>query len=163
MARFLIVGCGCRGQALARELIAAGHVVRGTTRDPAKLEAIEAAGAEGVIADPYRLATVMPLLDGASAVCWLMGTASGDAAEVAALHGGRLEALLDKLVDTHVRGAVYEAAGSVDAATLSAGAALARERRERYRMPIEIVDADPSDHPRWLEATAAAVERVLAA
>ena len=35
MARVLIVGCGGRGRALARELVAAGHTVRGTTRDPA--------------------------------------------------------------------------------------------------------------------------------
>ena len=34
MARVLIVGCGGRGQALARELAAAGHAVRGTTRSP---------------------------------------------------------------------------------------------------------------------------------
>ena len=32
VARVLIVPCGCRGQALARELRAAGHAVRGTTR-----------------------------------------------------------------------------------------------------------------------------------
>ena len=35
MARVLIVPCGCRGRALAARLAAAGHVVRGTTRDPA--------------------------------------------------------------------------------------------------------------------------------
>ena len=38
MARVLIVGCGGRGQALARELVAAGHAVRGMTRDPARVE-----------------------------------------------------------------------------------------------------------------------------
>ena len=31
--RVLIVGCGGRGQALARSLVEAGHAVRGTTRD----------------------------------------------------------------------------------------------------------------------------------
>jgi 3-hydroxyisobutyrate dehydrogenase-like beta-hydroxyacid dehydrogenase len=46
LARVLIVGCGCRGQALARELRAAGHAVRGTTRDAGKVAAIAAAGAE---------------------------------------------------------------------------------------------------------------------
>jgi 3-hydroxyisobutyrate dehydrogenase-like beta-hydroxyacid dehydrogenase len=52
VARILIVGCGCRGQGLARDLRAAGHAVRGTTRDPGKLAAIAATGAE-----PYGSAT----------------------------------------------------------------------------------------------------------
>ena len=85
MARILLIGCGCRGQALARELCVEGHVVRGTTRDRERLPAIEASGAEAVLADPNRLATLMPALDGASAACWLMGTASDPA-----LHGPRL-------------------------------------------------------------------------
>ena len=37
----LIVGCGCRGRALAADLIAAGQAVRGTTRDPGRIEQIE--------------------------------------------------------------------------------------------------------------------------
>ena len=121
MARVLIVGCGCRGQELARELGAAGHAVRGTTRDAADVEAIEAAGAEGVVADPDRLGTLLPLMAGVTVICWLMGTAEGD--DVAALHGDRLESLLAKLVDSGVRGLVYEAAGSVDAGLLDDGAA----------------------------------------
>ena len=52
------------------------------------------------------------LLDGVAVVCWLMGSARGDADELAALHGTRLESLLGKLVDTHVRGFVYEAAAA---------------------------------------------------
>src|ERR687897_2702608 len=75
MARVLIIGCGCRGQALARELRAAGHAVRGTTRDPARFAAIEAAGAEPYLGDPDRIATLMEALAGVSIVCWLMGTA----------------------------------------------------------------------------------------
>ena len=35
MARVLIVPCGCRGQALARDLVAAGHAVRGVVYEPA--------------------------------------------------------------------------------------------------------------------------------
>ncbi|HEX5146304.1 MAG TPA: hypothetical protein VFV85_04720, partial [Conexibacter sp.] len=64
MARVLIVGCGCRGQALARELRARGHAVRGTTRDEAGRAAIEAAGAEAWIGDPDRIATISYALDG---------------------------------------------------------------------------------------------------
>ena len=44
VARVLIIGCGGRGQALARELVAAGHAVRGTTRDAGAGRAIAAAG-----------------------------------------------------------------------------------------------------------------------
>src|SRR4051794_29544872 len=154
MARFLIVGCGCRGQALARELIEAGHVVRGTTRDPGKLAAIEAAGAEAVVADPYRLATVMPLLDGASAVAWLMGTANGSADSVDAVHGSRLESMLELIVDTHARGLLYET-GAVER---ELGVHAARCAREVYEMPIAILETDPSDHAKWLaEARPAAL------
>ena len=52
MARVLIVGCGGRGQALARELVAAGHAVRGTTRDPARADAIAAAAPSRTSATP---------------------------------------------------------------------------------------------------------------
>ena len=148
MARFLIVGCGCRGQALARELIAAGHPVRGTTRDPARVPAIEAAGAEAVVADPYRLATLMPYLDGASAVLWLMGTADGP------VHGPRLESMLEFIVDTPARGMVYETGGvEREEGVFAVQCAVAT-----YEMPVEILDTDPAHHERWLrDAKAAAL------
>jgi uncharacterized protein YbjT (DUF2867 family) len=157
VARFLIVGCGCRGQALARELIASGHIVRGTTRDPAKLGAIAAAGAEPVLADPYRLATLMPHLDGASAVCWLMGTANGRGDQAEAVHGTRLESMLELIVDTHARGFVYET-GGVDRETGVHAAACAREV---YGMPIEVLDTDPEKREDWLADARAAALRVL--
>jgi saccharopine dehydrogenase-like NADP-dependent oxidoreductase len=158
MARVLIVGCGCRGQALARALAARGHAVRGTTRDAARASAIERAGAEGVVADPDRLGTLMPELAGVSAVCWLMGSAKG-AVEV---HGPRLRTLMKRLVDTPVRGVVYEAAGSADERLLAQGAELVREASRTWRIPVEVVEESPSDHDRWLEAVTAAVERLLA-
>ena len=159
MARVLIVGCGCRGGALARALVAEGHAVRGTTRDPGRLAEIEASGAEAVAADPHRLATVTPQLAGVSVVCWLMGSA--DAAAAADLHGPRLRTLLERLVDTPVRGVVYEAAGSVDPDLLSAGAAAVREAAARWRIPAEVVDADPSNRDPWVAAMTAAVGRLL--
>ena len=157
MARFLIVGCGCRGQALARELIDAGHIVRGTTRDSDKLAAIEAAGAEAALADPYRLATVMPLLDGASAVLWLMGSANGSADSVEAVHGTRLESMLELIVDTHARGFLYETGGVEREVGLHA----ARCAAEVYEMPIVILDADPGDHQGWLGDARRAALRLL--
>ena len=107
---------------LARELVAAGHAVRGTTRDPARAEAIRAAGAEPVVADPDRIGTLMEAIWPASPWCAvLLGTAAGDPEQVAALHDGRLRMLWEKLVDTPVRGVVYEAAGTVPADVLAHG------------------------------------------
>jgi hypothetical protein len=158
VARVLIVGCGCRGRALAEALRADGHAVRGTTRGAALAE-IEGAGAEAVVADPDRLGTIMTQLAGVTAVCWLLGSATG--ASAADLHGPRLETLLERLVDTPVRGFVYEAAGSFDPALLAAGAKAVRDASERWRLPAEVVEADPADHTGWLTATTAAVGRLL--
>jgi uncharacterized protein YbjT (DUF2867 family) len=159
VARVLIVGCGCRGRTLARELAAAGHSVRGTTRRPGRVADIEAAGVEAVVADPDRLGTIVAQLAGVSVVCWLMGSADADSG--ADLHGPRLRTLLERLVDTPVRGMVYEAAGSIDPELLSAGAAAVREATTTWRMPAEVVEADPSDPEAWLAAMTAAVKRLL--
>jgi hypothetical protein len=153
----LIVGCGCRGRALAERLLGEGHAVRGTTRDPARVEAIKAAGAEAVVLDPDRLGTLMPQLAGVSAICWLMGTARA----AAGVHGARLGTLMERLVDTPVRGLVYEAAGSVDPALLSEGTAIVREASARWRIPVEAVGEDPAAHSEWLAAMTAAVGRLL--
>jgi nucleoside-diphosphate-sugar epimerase len=161
MARVLIVGCGCRGQALARALRAQGHAVRGTTRSEAGREAIEAAGAEVWIGDPDRIASISYALDGVTILCWLMGSAQGDAAALAALHGSRLRMLLERTIDTTVRGLVYEAAGSVDGELLAAGAATVQAACERSEIPWALLEADPGDHATWLRDALAAVERLL--
>jgi nucleoside-diphosphate-sugar epimerase len=162
MARVLVVGCGCRGQELAAALIAAGHAVRGTTRAESRLEAIEATGAEAALADPDRLSTLVPQLGGVSALCWLMGTAVAEPEVIAAIHGPRLESLLSSLVDTPVRGVVYEASGSVQSKWLAQGAGIARRAAATHMMPVELIEQDPADHPAWLAAALASVERVLA-
>ena len=155
----LIVGCGCRGRELSWELRAAGHAVRGTTRAREHLAEIEAAGAEAVLADPDRLGTLMRELHGVSLVCWLMGSAEGGTAQ--GLHGPRLQTLLERLVDTPVRGVVYEAAGSLDPQLLAGGAAAVREASARWSIPAEVVEADPGDREGWLAAMTAAVGRLL--
>ena len=157
MARVLVVGCGCRGRALAAALRAEGHAVRGTTRSADRLAEIESAGVEGVVADPDRLGTIMGQLAGVTVVCWLMGTATA----APELHGPRLETLLERLVDTPVRGIVYEAAGTVEPGLLAGGAESVRAAAERWRMPAEVVEAEPADHAAWLAAMRAAVERLL--
>jgi nucleoside-diphosphate-sugar epimerase len=163
VARVLLVGCGCRGGELAAALIERGHAVRGTTRDESRFEAIAAAGAEAALADPGRLMTLMPHVEGVSVLCWLLGSAEGEEENVSALHGPRLETLTERLVDTHVRGVVYEGAGSVAPELLEQGAALVRRANETWNVPVEVVAHDPADRPGWVQAMAAAVERVLSA
>jgi nucleoside-diphosphate-sugar epimerase len=162
MARCLIIGCGCRGRSLARELIATGNAVRGTTRHPARAAEIEAIGAEAVVGDPDVVATLARSLEHVSVACVLLGSAHGSAEHLAALHGTRLEMLLTRMLDTTVRGIVYEAAGSVDRAVLDAGAALVRERCEDSRIPYALLNADPADSSAWTSAAVRGVESVLA-
>ncbi len=145
----LIVPCGCRGRALAAELVAAGHAVRGTTRDAMSADAIRAAGAEAYVGDPDRIGTLMDALAGVTVVCWLMGTVP-----VPELHEGRLRMLWEKLVDTPVRGVVYEGA-------LPQGEQVARTASETWQIPLEVLDADPLEHEAWLRAAREAVDRLL--
>jgi nucleoside-diphosphate-sugar epimerase len=159
VARVLIVGCGCRGRALAAELTGAGHAVRGTTRDPERLADIEASGGEGVVADPDRLGTLMPHLAGVSAVCWLM--ASVDSGAAPELHGPRLGTLLERLVDTPVRGFVYEGAGTVSGRVLEGGARAVREAAEVWHMPVAVTTTAPAEHRAWLAELRSAVGEVL--
>ncbi|HXE46624.1 MAG TPA: hypothetical protein VN635_15680 [Conexibacter sp.] len=162
MARVLIVGCGCRGQALARALRADGHAVRGTTRSEARRAAIEAAGAEVWIGDPDRIATIHYALDGVTVLCWLMGSASGSPEQLAALHGSRLQMLLERTIDTTVRGLLYEAAGSVDPALLHAGGETVHAACGKSEIPHVLLRADPADRDAWLAAALAAVDELLA-
>ena len=135
--------------------------MRGTTRSAERSAAIETTGAEAVVCDPDRLATLLPSIEGVSAICWLLASAAGDPGATAALHGPRLRSLLERLVDSPVRGFVYEAAGSVDAGALTDGAAAVRSASATFRMPVELIDADPRDHDAWLAAAFGAVARVL--
>ena len=162
MARVLIVGCGCRGRELAAALREGGHLVRGTSRDPARLGAIRAVAGEAALADPDRLGTLLPQLAGVSVVCWLMARRRS-AGAVGALHGPRLQSLLAKLVDTPVRGIVYEAAGTVSADLLAEGGVAARAAAATYRMPVRVVEQPPHDTALWLAAMGAAVAEVLTA
>jgi hypothetical protein len=125
VARVLIVPCGCRGRELAAELKAAGHAVRGTTRDPARVDAIAAAGAEPYVGDPDRIGTLMGALTGVTVVVWLLGSIP--------IPAGRVRMLFEKLVDTPVRGVVYERG-------LPEGEAIAADAAGRWRIPVEIID-----------------------
>jgi hypothetical protein len=161
MARVLVVGCGCRGRSLASALIGWGSAVRGTTRSGTALSAIEATGAEAVVADPGRLSTLMPQLEGVGVLCWLLGSAKGAPDAVADLHGPRLESMLQAIVDAPVRGVVYEGVGTVAPGLLEQGAAIARRAEMAHSVPIEVIGRAPEAHAEWLAEALAAVDRIL--
>lgn len=131
MARALIVGCGCRGRELGAELLSQGWAARGTSRREEGLAAIEVAGIEPALADPDRPGTILELVNDVAVLVLLLGSAHGSEEELAAIHGPRLERLLEHLVETPVRGVVYE--GTED------GAEVVRAASRTWRIPIEIV------------------------
>jgi nucleoside-diphosphate-sugar epimerase len=149
VARALIVGCGCRGRELGRALLERGWQVRGTTRVADTVEAIEAAGIEAALADPDRVGSILDHLSDVTVIYWLLGSARGDPDAVAALHGPRLERLLEEIVDTPVRGFVYEAEGTVADECLRRGAESVRAAAARWRIPVAVTDADRVDPQAW--------------
>ena len=161
MARCLLIGCGCRGIALAGALRERGHAVRGTTRDPARAAALRTAGVEPVVADPDRVATLVPAFAQAGVACVLLGSADGTAESISALHTTRLEMLLEKMVDTTLRGLVYECVGTVDAGVLAEGAARVERSCEKWGLPYALLAADPADPTAWTAAAADAIDQVL--
>jgi uncharacterized protein YbjT (DUF2867 family) len=161
LARALIVGCGCRGRELGAGLQAEGWVVRGTSRTAAGVAAIEAAGIEAAVADPDRIATVLEAIDGVTLIFWLLGSARGESEAVAALHGPRLERLLEEIVDTPVRGFVYEITAELDPEHAGAAFETLRSAGERWRIPFEVVDGDVGPE-LWLEAMLAAADELIA-
>lgn len=145
MARALIIGCGCHGRELGARLLEAGWAVRGTSRREQGLVAIEAAGLEAARADPDRVGTVLELVGDVAVVVHLLGSADGDPEAVAAIHGPRLERLLEKVVDTPVRGVVYEAVGSVEPGLLAAGVEIVRTASRTWRIPVAVVEVEGGD------------------
>jgi hypothetical protein len=114
-----------------------------------------------VIGDPDVVATLARSLEHVSVACVLLGSAVGAPEQLAALHGTRLEMLLTRMVDTTVRGIVYESSGSVDAGVLEAGAMRVRECCEDSRIPYALLRADPGDVNAWKVAAVAAVNSAL--
>lgn len=162
MARALIVGCGGRGRALGERLLAAGWAVRGTSRREEGLAAIAAAGIEPALADPDRPGTLLELVGDVAVLALLLGSAEGGEGELAAVHGPRLERLLEHLVDTPVRGVLYEAAGGVDPALLAGGAAIVAAAARTWRIPVALLREPPRPPEPWLEAAQASVIGLLA-
>ena len=158
MARILLLGGGCRGRLLAAGLVRDGHAVRITTRHEATMEAIEAAGAEGWIGTPDRLATLRGALDGVTVACWLFATARGTPEQLAELHGRRLEFFLTQAIDTTVRGILYETGTSQE---LAAGEQLARRLTVLNQIPLACVHEEAGDGRAWTEAARRSIDSLL--
>ncbi len=116
--------------------------MRGTTRSEEATAGIEAAGIEPALADPLQPGTLLDLVGDVTVVYWLLGSATGAAADIEAIHGPRLERFLERLVETPVRRFVYEAAGSVAPSILARGSAAVETASRTWRIPVEIADAD---------------------
>lgn len=160
MARALIVGCGCHGRELGRALAGKGWQVRGTSRDADRLGEIEAAGLEPALADPDRPGTILDHCGDVSAVVWLLGSAIGEPGAVEAIHGPRLERLLEKLVDSPVRGFAYEAAGSAGADRLGAGREIVEAAARTWRIPVSFIEGDRAE-AGWADEAAGTVSDLL--
>ena len=101
----------------------------------------------------------MEAIAGVTIVVWLLGSASGERAEE--LHAGRLRMLCEKLVDTHVRGLVYEGAGSLPDEVLAGGAEIVRRAAATWSIPVEILGTEPAACAEWTRDAVAAVDRLL--
>ena len=161
--RALIVGGGCRGLDLARDLVAEGHAARCVTRTEDGRAAIEAAGGECWIGTPDVIGTLRYALENVTLLFWLLGTASGDEEKVAALHGSRLRMMLEKTTDTTVRGVIYEAAGPIGEPLLASGVAEMELAREKNEIPFALLHCDPlGARDVWLAENQQAIAGLLA-
>jgi hypothetical protein len=144
-----------------------GHAVRITTRTEAGRAAIEQTGAECWIGTPDRLATLRGALENVTIACWMLAGAHGDADDVAALHGSRLEFFLSQAIDTTVRGLIYDATpGRVASNALAEGERLVRTLTALNAIPMAMLGADGAaavagDDEAWIVEAATAVERLL--
>ena len=123
--------------------------MRGTSRREEGLEPIAAAGIEPALADLDRVGTVLEHVADVAVVYLLLGSATGAPDDVAAIHGPRLERLMEKLVDTPVRGVVYEAVGSVRPELLEAGAEIVRTASGTWHIPVAVVAEERADPATW--------------
>jgi hypothetical protein len=147
--RALLVGGGRPGLELTRRLTADGHAVRFVTRHEAFRAEIEAAGGECYIGDPDRIGSLRYALDNVTVLLWLMGRApEGE------LHGSRLTMMMERTIDTTVRGVVYEGT--------DVGAAVVERMASYNEIPHAFLTVGREDEDAWVTAVLNAVDGVLA-
>ncbi|MFY9263877.1 MAG: hypothetical protein WAO61_00390 [Solirubrobacterales bacterium] len=133
MARVLIVDRSGRAGAVTQALAARDFAVR-TVDD-----------------DPLLPGHVVDALDAVTVVCWLMGAGAGRSLEA---NGEQLQTVLLKIVDTGVRGVVFERPGDAPNEHVE-------HARDTWHIPIAEVDADPAGGEDWLAAICSAVGETL--
>lgn len=136
MARVLIVDCAGRGARVAAALEQRDYAVR------------------EVEGDPLLPGHVFDALENVTVVCWLMGVGDGLNPEA---NGEQLETVLLKVVDTGVRGFVFER--PTDEANTHVDHA-----RDTWHIPIEEIapSAEAADGGEvWLQSVCSAVDATL--
>lgn len=148
--RVLLVGGGRPGLELTRQLTSEGHAVRFVTRGEERRADIEAAGGECWIGTPDRIGSLRYALDNVTVLLWLLGPVADDD-----LHGSRLTMMLERTIDTTVRGVIYEGT--------AAGAAEVQRMAAYNEIPHAVIDAPREDEAAWVAAVREAIDGVLAA
>ena len=143
-----MVGGGRPGLALTRALVADGHAVRFVTRHEAFRLEIEAAGGECWIGTPDVVGTLRYALANVTVLLWALGTV-----DVPDLHGSRLEMMLERTVDTMVRGVIYEGASNE----------VVERMCTKNEVPFAFLDADPADGEAWAAEVREAIDGLLTA
>lgn len=138
-------------------MVGAGHAVRVVSSSASERAEIEAIGAECWVGTPARLGTLRGALDGVAIACWLLGCEE----DGSAFHGERLELFMTQVIDTTVRGVIYEAAGTVPADVLAGGARLVVTLAQRNMIPVAILTEDPAEAAAWLAQAQAAIAAML--
>lgn len=146
MARILLVGGGDRALRLATALRAEGHAVRAAEPDASRRAEIEATGAEYWPGDPDVVGTLRYAVDNVTVLLWLLGDRSEPE-----LHGSRWRMMLERTIDTTVRGVVYEA-GPPE------GELLTREMAELNEIPHRVIRVSDPD---WHASARAAIDALL--
>lgn len=162
MARILMIGDGRRSLMLAQRLSGVGHAARVVVATTEQCKEVEQAGAEPVVGDPDRLASLSGALEHVTVACWLMADLDGAPSRVAALHGPRLEQFLGSAVDSTLRGFVYEAGGTAVAReTLDEGERIVRDVGAKNEIPVAVLRCDPTEEDCWLEEVGQAIDTLL--
>jgi hypothetical protein len=155
VARVQLTGTPERIAPVAKALFEAGHAVRCAV--PGGTPVVE--GAETVDGSPQLPGSLVMHLEGVAVVGWLLGDEASSDPE---LHGEKLETMLHRVVDTGVRGFIYELPGGyADAKDMAhMGAARIAKANDTWKIPVAAVG--PQDENLSL-AVSAAVDGLLAA
>ncbi len=162
MARVLLTGTPERLVPVAERLIADGHAVRCAVPGGAPV----ADGAESVDASPDLPGGIVARLDGVTVVAWLLGDEPWSEPD---LHGEKLATMLHRVVDTGVRGFIYEFPSGYGGAgeRSDAGQQELEKAHETWRIPVAMVyagvgaDDDPGGTRQLADEVATAVGELL--